>query len=129
MPSGMALEDADTVEVIAAYSAPKTVIPSVATTPGWVVVGEFPLPKSVSARLDANILVSAPGLTLRVRLYDMEDGAVSGATAQTTAQTSTRVLSGIVALQGGRSYQIQAECTGGTGDSNFGVVSSATISD
>jgi hypothetical protein len=130
MPNGHALEPADTVEVVAAYSAPKKQIPAVATTPGWRVVGSFFLPRTVKARLDMIASVSASGLTCRARLLDLATNApVSGSTATTTSQTPARALSGIVSLTGNRSYQIQVECTGATGDDKFADFETATISD
>jgi hypothetical protein len=131
MPTGFALEEASSIEVIAAYSAPHTVVPAVASSPGWHVLGEFYLPKSVAkARLDALFMVSSDSLTCRVRLFDMTAKAeVSGSRAQSQTTSPKRILSGVVALTGGRNFQIQAECTGGSGAGLFATVETATITD
>jgi hypothetical protein len=130
MPQGFALESASSAEVIAAYSTAQTPVPAVAESPGWHVLGEFHLPKSTAARLDAIALVSAEGLTCRARLFDRTAAAVvSGAVVSITSLTSVRALSGVVQLIGNHRYQVQAECTGDTGDDQFAVVHTATITD
>jgi hypothetical protein len=51
---------------------------------------------------------------------------VSGSnTADVTATTDARVLSGAFLLPGGKVYQIQAQCIGST--TEFGVVRSAAM--
>lgn len=134
MPQGFALTTASSIEVIAAYSAPQTVIPAVAASPGWQALGSFYLPKSCSARLDALMMVSDASLTCRVRLYDVTVDATLTAAArvipggvQTQSTTPVRQLGGVVSLKGGHTYQIQAEVVGDSGESFFGTVPTATI--
>lgn len=134
MPQGFALTNASTTEVIAAYSAPQTVIPAVPSTPGWQAIGAFYLPKSCAARLDALLMVSDTSLTCRVRLFDVTPDAsieasdrviAGGVSSSSTAPV--RQLGGVVSLIGGHTYQIQAEVIGDEGDEFFGVVTTATI--
>lgn len=129
MPQGFAVEDAQTVEIIAAWSSQKTFIYGVAASPGWQLLGQYFLPKSCAARLDVVHLVSASGLTSRVRLWDVDARAAVGGSVSSVALSPERSLGGRVQLVGGRSYQVQAECTGGVGADKFGVSLSATISD
>lgn len=132
MPQGFALTSASSLEVIAAYAAPQTKIPAVATTPGWRVLGAFYLPKACDARIDALMMVSDASLTCRVRLYDVTAGVEASArviagSVATQSTTTTRVLGGVVSLSAGHIYQIQAEVTGNVGSAYFGVVPTATI--
>lgn len=130
MPSGMAVEEAATLEVLAAWVAPKTVVPAVAATPGWHVIGEYYLPSSTLARLEAILSVSASGLTANVRLWDMSaNAAISGAVAASTSTTTARQLSGRVNLTGNRRFQIQMECTGAIGEDKFAILEAAGITD
>jgi hypothetical protein len=131
MPQGFALEEASKLEVITAFAAAQQSIPAVEEAPGWYVVGSFWLPKSCQARLDVAGSVSAEGLALTLRLFDVaEAAAVSGSTASTQAITpSTRFLSGKLDLPGQRMYQIQAQCVGAVGDDKFGIVNTASLSD
>lgn len=124
------LEKASSVEVVAAYSAPQTVVPAVSATPGWHVIGTFFLPKTVTARLDALIQVSKADLVVRVRLFDLHTlSPVSGFTSSTGSLLPVRALSPVAELTGNRRYQIQAECIGTPADDAFGVVSTASITD
>lgn len=131
MPSGFALTSASSVEVLAAYSAPRTTVLAVESTPGWQVVGAFYLPKTTTARVDALIMVSDPSLTCRVRLYDSTVGAIASRVVPGYASTSSidlaRKLGPVVTLTGGHLYQLQCEVTGDEGDGLFGVVHTATI--
>jgi hypothetical protein len=135
MPTGFGLETAASIEVIAAYAAPQTLVPAVNATPGWRVLGAFYLPKTVVARLDAMMMVSDDSLTCRVRLYDATPGAMTPSarviqgTVSTQSTTSVRALGPKVTLTGGHLYQIQCEVTGDEGDEFFGVVPTATITD
>jgi len=124
------LETASSADVVAAYSAPQTVIPAVATTPGWYVVGHFYLPKSVRARLDMIMQVSGAGLSVNARLFDMQALApVTSAACSSTSLTAERKLSPPVNLTGNRRYQIQVECIGTPADDAFALVSTGSISD
>lgn len=133
MPQGFALTQAASLEIIAAYGSPQVMIPAVDATPGWQVLGAFFLPKSTRARLDALMMVSDPSLTCRVRLYDASPGAIAAAArvipglATSQSLTMQRRLGPLVSLVGSKLYQIQAEVIGDSGDTYFGVVPTATI--
>lgn len=135
MPQGFALEGASSVEVIAAYAAPQTLVPAVSATPGWRVLGAFFLPKTVVARIDTLMMVSDDSLTCRVRLYDATPGAIAAAsrvvpgTASTQSTTTVHAYGPRVTLTGGHTYELQCEVTGDEGNEFFGVVPTATISD
>lgn len=129
MLQGMAVEPATSVEVVAAWVVPKTVVSAVAAAPGWVVLGEYFLPKSTKARLESILSVSADGLTARVRLWDVTAGAALPGAVTRTSQVPARELGGVVSLVGNRSYQVQAECVGGEGEDQFAVIESAGITD
>jgi len=134
MPQGFALTTASSVEVIAAYSAPHTVIMAVATEPGWQSLGAFYMPKTSTARLDALMMVSDASLVCRVRLYDVTadpsllsaDRIIAG-DVSTSSTIPVRQLGGVVTLRAGHTYQVQAEVIGTVGGFYFGVVPTATI--
>lgn len=128
MPEGFGLTKATSLEIITAYGVKQVTIPAVTSSPGWHVIGEFFMPKTASARLDVLGLVSASGLTLNARLFDMTTQQPL-ALVSTTSQTLARKLSGKHTITGQRSYQLQVECVGATGDNKFAVVGTATISD
>ncbi len=129
MPSGFAVEKAATVEVVAAWVAPETVVSAVAAAPGWSLLGEYYLPKSCTARLDVVGLVSSAGLTLTTRLWDTTDKAAVNGSVAITATAPTRALGTAVQLLGDRTYQVHVQCVGAAGDDKFGVICAATISD
>lgn len=118
---------ASVVEVISAYSAANQMIPAVTATPGWFVIGSFFMPKSAPVKLELIGVVSAGGLVMRARLFDLSTATpVSGTTTPniTSIVPDERQVSGAVDLTGGRSYQIQVEVIGAVADS-FGVVRNA----
>lgn len=124
--TGFALETSTSLEIIAAYASPKRTVQH----SGWEVIGGFFLPKSTPARLEALGLVSRAGLTLNVRLYDLTaKTVVSGASLNITSTTLARVLSGIVSLTGQRNFQLQAQLASGSGELDFGLIETATITD
>lgn len=128
--SGFAVEKVETLEVVAAWTAPQTVVTAVAAAPGWVSIGEYFLPKPVeSAFLELVGLVSANGLTLHLRLWDTASGTPVNGAVSTTSRSPARVVGERVSLQGARTYQVQAQCVGAAGDDKFGVVQTATITD
>jgi hypothetical protein len=106
-------------------------VAAVASAPGWVTVGAFYLPITLSAvRLEAIGLVSAGGLTGTVRLYDPTTGTdapVSGSDAQFTDTSSTRATSGVFSLTGHRHYLLQAQVVGAVGADKFGIVETAGL--
>lgn len=132
MPEGFALQPVSSAEVVAAFAAPSTHIPSVSVTPGWQVIGEFFLPLSVAqCRLDVIASVSDASLTSRFRLYDRSNNTVvSGSTVQIRELVGTRRLSGPFALTGGRVFQIHGECTGHVEAIDFfAVLQTASLSE
>lgn len=116
-----------TVEVISAYSASSQVLPSVAVTPGWYAIGAFFMSATADARLSLIGGVSAVGLLMRARLFDVTTGAlVSGATtADIDSTVDERAVSPEFPLTGGRVYQIQVEVTGFAG--GFGTVKESSL--
>ncbi len=135
MPAGFALTTATSIEIVTAYASSQTTVRAVEETPGWLALGAFFLPKSCSARLDVQMMVSDASLTCRVRLYDVtedlalsaEDRVIPGAVASSST-TLVRKLGGRVSLKAGHTYQVQAEVTGDAGDEFFGAVPTVTIS-
>ncbi len=123
---GFGLTSRPTLEVLSAYSAPQQDIESVAATPGWHVIGAFPMPATAELRLELIGLVSGAGLTLRARFFDLTAGApVAGSEASITATTDTLQLGPVVELTGGHLYQMQAECTGGGASDEVATVRAA----
>src|SRR5690606_30939357 len=100
-----------------------------AVSPGWHVLGGFHLTKSVTCRLEALGQVSGEGLTLRVRLWDMSALAAVGTPVQIISVPPVRRLGGQVSLTGGRHYQIQVECVGGSTEADFGLVPSVSLTE
>lgn len=128
--SGFAVEKVKTLEVVAAWTVPKTVVTAVAAAPGWVNLGEYFLPKPVdSAFVELVGLVSANGLTLHLRLWDTVSGVPVNGAVSTTSRSPARVVGERISLPGNRTYQVQAQCVGAVGDDKFGVVQTATITD
>lgn len=134
--SGYAVEQVNSVEVVAAWTVPPTVVTGRESAALWTSCGEYFLPKSVMAtQLELVGIVSTPGLVLRLRLWDTTANQAINGAAETESTAPVRVLGGKVDLTGNRTYQVQAQCviTGefeiGEGDAVFGVVTSATITD
>ena len=120
---GFGLTSRPSIEVLSAYSAPQDDIESVATTPGWHVVGAFPMPLTAELRLELVGLVSEAGLTMRARFFDVTDNApVASSDASITATVDTRALGPVIELEGGHLYQIQVEVTGGGDPDQFGTM-------
>lgn len=117
------------VQIVAAYSTGQQVVQAVAESPGWHVLGGFHLTQSVTCRLEALGQVSGEGLTLRVRLWDMSAVQAVGAPVQIVSLTPVRRLGGQVSLTGGRHYQIQVECVGGSTEADFGLVPAVTLTE
>jgi hypothetical protein len=129
---GLGLTTEQIIEILSAYSAAESTVPAVPASPGWRVVGAFPMPITASGIvLSAVGSVSDDSLTMRLRLFCITPGAVAevaGSRVTITSTTDTQASSGTFALVGGRVYQFQAEVTGDTGSHFFGVVESAFIS-
>jgi hypothetical protein len=127
MPQGFAVENATSVEVVAAWVVPTRTFRS---SDSWVVLGEYYLPKSCQARLDVVACVSEVGLVCEVRLWDTSANAPLDGEVTVNALAPTRKLGATVGLIGGRSYQVQARVYGmPEHDWRFGAVLSATITD
>lgn len=130
MPQGFAVETATSIEAVAAWVVPQTVLTATATAGTWYVLGEYYLPTTVSVSLDVTHQVSSALLTLQTRLWDVTDeAAVSNALVSTSSVPAVRTLSPAVELAGARRYQVQSRCYGSAGPEFFGAVQAATISD
>lgn len=122
---GFALTLEQIIEIISVYATAEQYIDAVAATPGWYVIGGFPMPATADIRLDMIGSVSDPSLTLRSRLYCVTPGAVgivSGSEVTLNSTNDTEAFSGVFTLTAGRIYEFQAEVTGNAGSSYFGVV-------
>jgi hypothetical protein len=127
MPLGLSQTLAPIVELSADIFVGKTTIAAVEASPGWHVLGEYRIPKSTPALLYAILCVSASGLTARVRFWCVDDAEALDSPVVSTSLVPAHVTSGEVNLEGGKRYQIQAECTGAAGDDKFGVILSAGV--
>lgn len=126
---GYGLTTADSFQVVSAYASARTQIPGFTASPGWNVVGAFFMPLDGTARIDALGSVSASGLTLRVRLFDLTTLTIVPGEVTITSQIVTRALGPKSDLTGQHLYQIQAECVGGAGSSNFATIETVTVSE
>jgi hypothetical protein len=125
MAKGFGLTIAPEIEVLAAYAAPQGEIPAVAASPGWHVVGAFRLELTATLRIELIGSVSDAALTMRARLFDLEDVApVASMQASLSALTDEAAYAARVELTGNRIYQIQVEVTGAVGSDKFGVLRS-----
>lgn len=127
---GFALTQEQIIEVLSVYATAEQYIEAVTATPGWYVIGAFPMPANADIRIDVIGSVSNVALALRVRLYDIttgSTGAVSGSVAQLGTTIDSQAFSGNMSLIGGHTYQFQVEVTGATGSGYFGVVRRATL--
>jgi hypothetical protein len=126
MAKGFGLTQTPEIEVLAAYAAPQGEIPAVEESPGWYVVGAFRLELTTTLRVELIGCVSAEGLTMRARLFDLTAVApVASMQASLSALTDEAAYSARVELTGNRIYQIQVEVTGAVGADKFGVLRSA----
>lgn len=127
--AGFPLTQASSAEVLLAVSSGEHTIAAVAATPGWYVISEVPVERSVTAGLDVLARVSGPGVVLNLRIVDsatlleVEDARVT-----ITSSSAARVRGVPRSLVGNRTYQIQAECIGTPDPDNFGVVMAAALS-
>jgi hypothetical protein len=123
-------EQADT-EIISAYAAAMQQVPAVAAAPGWFKVGSFYLPKSLErCRLEVIASVSDEDLTGTVRLYDSTstvEAPVSGSDVSITSLAVETARSGGFSLVGDRTYFIQMQVVGASGDDQFGVLDTASL--
>lgn len=127
---GFALTQEQIIEILSVYATAERTIDAVAATPGWTVIGAFPMPATAALHLDAIGSVSDAALTLRIRLFDITPGSigpVSGSEASTTSKTDVQFTGGSITLTGGHRYQFQAEVTGGASSSLYGAVRRATL--
>jgi hypothetical protein len=121
---GYAIAERPSIEILAAGTSSQDDIESVAATPGWQVIYSFYLPTTVPLRLEMHGAVSVAGLTMRARFFDLADNVpLTDSYAVITDTNDTRATSGLMTLQGLRSYQIQVEVTGA--DGGFGTVRGA----
>lgn len=127
MAQGYGLTSVSSSEVVSAYAAGPRAVPVIQGGSIWVVIGEFFLPLSASARLEAIGCVSQAGLTANVRLFDMTTKAPIDSAATLTSTAPVRALSATMALTGGRTYQIQAQCVGAVDEANFALIQTAAL--
>jgi hypothetical protein len=128
---GLAVTTEQIIEILSVYATAEQYLEAVAATPGWYVIGGFPMPATADLRLDVIGSVSDDSaLQLRVRLYCVTPGqlgVVSGSEATLNSETDVQAYSGKITLTGGRLYQFQAEVTGAAGANYFGAVRRATL--
>jgi hypothetical protein len=128
---GYALTTKVDTEIVSAYAAAMQKVPAVASGVGWFKVGSFFVPKTLSqTRLEIIASVSAAGLTGTARLYDPTvgvDAPVSGSDVSFTGTDTARVLSGIIAVTGARTYFVLVQVVGATGADKFGMFDTATL--
>jgi len=126
---GFAITTAASLEIIAAWVTPKATVEARTTTPGWHVLGEYYLPKTTLAKLDAVHHVSDPALICRVRLWDVTLSVPVGGGVETSSLAPLRQLGSSITLMGDRRYQVQAECIGTPGVAMFSIIETVTITD
>ena len=113
---------------VKANLAPNAVVGSVAATPGWEVVAAFWNVDAVRARLEAIVSIAQAGQTCRVRLVALPAlTQVDLSLIATTTQAATRIVSVPFQLAASTIYQLEVECTGGFGDSDFAVLHAAKV--
>lgn len=127
MPLGLSQTLAPIVELSADIFVGKSTIEAVAASPGWHVLGEYRVPKTTPALLYAILCVSASGLTARVRFWCVDDAVALDSPVVSTSLAPAYVTSGEINLEGGKRYQIQAECTGAEGDDQFASINGAGV--
>lgn len=123
--SGLALTQAQIIEILSLYSSATEAIVAVAVAPGWRVIGAFPMPTSANIRLDVLGSVSDASLAMTTRLYDITPGfigPVSGSDAQIMSLIDAEIFSGVFGLIGSHRYQVQSQVVGNAGDNYFGTV-------
>lgn len=124
---GLSQETSPIAELSVNMVVPTRTIPAVDASPGWHVLGEYPVPKTTPAKLFAVLVASASGLTVRVRLWDVTAKAELANAIASTSLLPEYAQGGEVDLVGGQRYQIQAECTGAAGDDKFATILSAGV--
>lgn len=126
MAEGLALSDAERIEIISMYATSARQVDAVAADPGWEVIGGFPMRASADVRLSVLGSVSDPSLTLTALLYCVSvgfEGEVSGSRAVLTGNTiDAEAFSARCTLSGGRLYQVWIEVTGASGLAFYGQV-------
>jgi hypothetical protein len=114
------------------YSGGLEIISGVATTPGWNVISEFVMGTVPAvARLDTFILVSKPGITCNIKLFDVTlvyDVPLSSLNTSSTSGARLASSNLVSNLHAGNRYQIQVECVGDSDLSAFAVVRYAVLS-
>ena len=121
--SGLALTKEETIEILSLYATSAARVDAVASAPGWIVVGSFPMPATADIRLDALGSVSDPGLTMSIRLYCTTVGSVGvvgGSLMTLSSLVDVHVFSSVFNLVGNRSYQVQCQVVGAAGSPYFG---------
>lgn len=114
MARSVGLTSGTAVEIITAYAVANATVSASTPSPPWVPIGGFYMPQNAQATLEAVGSVSLAGVTLILRLWDVDAAAVvAGSTTEAIdGTTDVRRLSSSFALVGGKIYQIQARCLG-----------------
>jgi hypothetical protein len=114
-----------------AVSGLQQVVPGVAVTPGWTVVGDYFYIKG-KVSLEFIALPSNSGITCRAKLFDpVANADVAGSilTIGPGVTADTRAITGDVSagMPVNRIYQIQVEATGGATQSDFCTMREARV--
>ena len=131
MADGFDFSDSDSFEAVFTYSAAQQTVPAQPSAPGWQVVGGFKPSANIDARIEFTGHLSVSGLTLTLRLFQV-DGANSKQvgpllTTGTTAPINI-VSSESVQLSAGSIYQLQVQAIGGSGlDTEFAIINSIQL--
>ncbi len=123
----VAVTGGNLVAILSTFTATNQQLDAVDTPPAWYVIGAFYLPLGpVTVQVEAVGLISDDGSELKVRLFDVEEAApIEGSETEVIdAMIDERVVSGSFELEGGRVYQMQAQCIGSSG---FGIIRSAQL--
>jgi hypothetical protein len=107
------------------------VVPGVASTPGWTVVGDY-FYVAGAVKLEFIALPSNAAITCRAKLFDpIANADVAGSilTVGPGVTADTRQISGNVAagMPPNRLYQIEVEATGGATQGDFCTMRTARV--
>lgn len=126
MAEGLALSDAERIEIISMYATSAEPVLAVAADPGWQTVGMFPMRVSANIRFSVIGTVSDASLTLTTRLYCLTPGFVGEVTGSRVQHVGELIgaeqVSPPCTLTAGRLYEVQAEVTGNAGPDYYGNV-------
>jgi hypothetical protein len=134
MPAAIALTTTGQIEIVSAYSTRQeeiTAFDSGTTPDPWIVIGGFVVSLDVpSAKIQAIGLVTAAGLILRVRVFDVTARApVAGMLTSISGTAEIRAEGTAGVLLAGHQYQFQAACTkvGAPAEDEFAILRSCQL--